>query len=122
MDTLKHTLNNIVAFRDTRDWQQFHTPQNLAAALSIEASELQEAMLWMTDAEANQFVSSPAGRDKVCREIADVLIFALLFCHKIGIDPIKAIQEKLAENSTKYPSELARGKATKYTDLKPNSD
>jgi NTP pyrophosphatase (non-canonical NTP hydrolase) len=104
-------------FRDDRDWAQFHTPKNLAAALSIEAAELQETMLWKTDAEISEMRSVAGGRDKLAQEVADVLIFAVLFCEATGIDAAQAIRDKLATNAAKYPVEKARGRATKYTEL-----
>lgn len=120
MDSLDETLKNLVLFRDEREWERFHTPRNLAAALAIEVSELQEALLWKSDEEVTSFLASDPGRRDTQREIADVLIYALLLCHGAGIDPILAIGEKLAENAAKYPVELSRGQAVKYTRLRPN--
>ena len=96
---LPSLLSEIIAFRDERDWAQFHTPRNLAAALTIEAGELQEEMLWKTDAEVAELAASAAGHGSLSDEIADVMIFALLFCHSAGIDPGEAIQRKLAKNA-----------------------
>jgi NTP pyrophosphatase (non-canonical NTP hydrolase) len=120
VDSLDETLKNLVLFRDEREWERFHTPRNLAAALAIEVSELQEALLWKSDEEVTSFLASDPGRRDTQREIADVLIYALLLCHGAGIDPILAIGEKLAENAAKYPVELSRGQAVKYTRLRPN--
>jgi hypothetical protein len=92
-------------------------PRNLAAAIAIEAGELQEALLWQSDAEVGKFLGNSAGRKTVERELADIFIFSLLFCHDLGIDPIEAVQSKLAENAAKYPAELSRGSAAKYTEL-----
>ena len=103
----------IVRFRDQRDWAQFHTPKNLAAAIAIEAAELQEVLLWKTDSETAALPA--AAHDNIAREIADVLIYALLFCHDMGVDPAAAISSKLAENEIKYPIELAKGNADKYS-------
>jgi dCTP diphosphatase len=83
-----------------------------------EASELQEKMLWKTDDEVRQFIAKSDGKMEIALEIADVLIWALLFCHTTGIDPISAIREKLEENAKKYPEDLARGNAAKYTKLR----
>ena len=117
MDSLNDTLQAILAFRDDRDWSQFHTPRNLAAALTIEASELQETMLWKGEDEVRALLSEPRTKSQVQREIADVLIYALLLCHATGVDPINAVEEKLRENATKYPVHLAKGRATKYSGL-----
>ena len=110
-------IEEILAFRDERDWAQFHSPKNLAAALAIEAAELQELMLWKTEAEVSEFATSKPGHGKLSDEIADVLIFALLFCEAAGIDPEAAIRRKLEKNAEKYPADKAKGSAKKYTDL-----
>ena len=107
----------IIAFRDERDWAQFHTPRNLAAALTIEASELQEVMLWKNAEEVAELVSSKPGHGKLSDEIADVLIYALSFCAAAGIDPEAAIRVKLEKNTEKYPVDKSKGSAKKYTDL-----
>ena len=104
-------------FRDDRDWAQFHTPKNLAAATAIEAAELQERFLWKTDAEVDQDLVDAAKRAGVADEIADVVMFAMLLADRLGIDLAEAITAKLATNEVKYPVKLARGNARKYTDL-----
>jgi NTP pyrophosphatase (non-canonical NTP hydrolase) len=118
MHELQDLLQKIVGFRDQRNWKQFHSPRNLAAALAIEAGELQETMLWKTDHEVTELLETAEGRTSIAREIADVLIYSLLLCDATGIDPMTAIGEKLVENERKYPAELSRGKASKYTHLK----
>jgi len=110
-------IDAIVAFRDERDWAQFHTPKNLAAALAIEAAELQELMLWKTEAEVAEFVTAKAEHGKLSDEVADVLIYALLFCEASGIDPAAAVRFKLRKNAEKYPVHLAKGRADKYDRL-----
>lgn len=117
MDDLKTILTEIIQFRDARDWAQFHTPRQLATALGIEVAELQEIMLWKSDAQTSDLLCSPEGHSAASHELADVLIYALLFAHMVGIDPTTAIRTKLAENARKYPVEKARGNATKYSDL-----
>jgi NTP pyrophosphatase (non-canonical NTP hydrolase) len=107
---MQELINEIVRFRDARDWAQFHTPRNLAMALSVEAGELLERFLWTEDGDE----ADPEGSRE---EIADVLIFALLFCHELGIDPAEVVREKLAVNEEKYPVELARGRAVKWDEL-----
>ena len=104
-------------FRDDRDWAQFHTPKNLAAATAIEAAELQERFLWKTDTEVDQDLADAAKRAGVGEEIADVVMFAMLLADRLGIDLAEAITAKLAANERKYPVELARGNARKYTEL-----
>jgi NTP pyrophosphatase (non-canonical NTP hydrolase) len=105
-------------FRDARDWSQFHTPKNLAAAIAIEAAELQERFLWKTDKEIERDLKDRAKRDAVVEEVADILLFALLLADRLEIDVGKAIADKLAANEQKYPVALARGNARKYTELR----
>lgn len=116
-NSLDDLTREILRFRDERDWAQFHTPRQLAAAIAIEAAELQEVLLWKSDAEVSQSVRTGDGAGRLRREIADVLIYALLMADAVGIDPWVAIREKLAENALKYPVDRAKGRATKYTDL-----
>jgi NTP pyrophosphatase (non-canonical NTP hydrolase) len=117
VDSITETVAAIVAFRDERDWAQFHTPRNLAAALAIEAAELQELLLWKSDQEIDAVLAESKGRNKLQEELGDVLIFTLLLSHSCGIDPLKAVQQKLRVNAAKYPVEKARGISTKYTEL-----
>ncbi len=106
MSDIADLQKEALAFRDARDWAQFHNAKDLAAGLSIEASELLECFLWK-DAKA----ADPA---KVREEIADVLVYALLLAHEAKIDLPSAIREKLAKNAVKYPIEKAKGRADKY--------
>jgi NTP pyrophosphatase (non-canonical NTP hydrolase) len=98
-----------LAFRDARDWAQFHNAKDLAAGLSIEASELLECFLWK-DAKS----ADPA---KIREELADVLVYALLLAHETKIDLPSAIREKLARNALKYPVDKSKGRADKYDQL-----
>lgn len=107
---MRALTEEIVRFRDAREWAQFHTPRNLAMALSVESGELLERFLWTADGDEPDLERSK-------EEIADVLIYALLFCHELGIDPAEAVTEKLTMNAEKYPVELSRGKATKWDEL-----
>jgi len=116
-DSLSALVLEVLRFRDERDWAQFHTPRQLAAALAIEAAELQEILLWKSDAEVRDLLSTPAGVERLAHEIADVLIFALLMADACRVDPTAAIREKLLDNATKYPINKSKGRATKYTDL-----
>jgi NTP pyrophosphatase (non-canonical NTP hydrolase) len=105
-------------FRDAREWSQFHTPKNLAAAIAIEAAELQERFLWKTDKQIDREVQAGPKRDAVAEEIADILLFALLLADRLDIDVGTAITTKLAANELKYPVALARGNARKYTEFR----
>jgi len=106
MSDIADLQKEALAFRDARDWAQFHNAKDLAAGLSIEAGELLECFLWK-DAKS----ADPA---KVREEIADVLVYALLLAHEAKIDLPSAIREKLAKNALKYPVEKAKGRAEKY--------
>lgn len=103
----KEVLAQLRAFVDARDWAQFHTPENLAKSISIEAAELLEAYQWNSEAELEQ----------VKQELADVLTYAYLLADKLGLDPEVIIAEKLKITEEKYPVEKARGISAKYDQL-----
>jgi NTP pyrophosphatase (non-canonical NTP hydrolase) len=107
----------LLAFRNAREWKQFHTPRQLAAALAIEASELQQTMLWKTDTEVEVALGNTDFMVEVGDELADVLSFTLLLAHDLGLDPAKLIEAKLKKNEERYPVEKSRGRSTKYTTL-----
>lgn len=117
IETISDALDAVVAFRDRRDWSQYHTPRHLSTAISIEAGELQESLLWKTDEEVGEMLQDPESRETVADEVGDILILAFLFCHETGIDPLESVQRKLAKNADKYPVEKARGRSEKYSDL-----
>ena len=114
---IKDLIRRILRFRDARDWGQFHTPRNLAAALSVEVAELQELMLWKSDSQTLELAHSEKGSKRFAEEIADVLIYTLLLAHEVGIDAGDAVRKKLVQNAAKYPVSLARGNALKYSEL-----
>lgn len=104
---IDETLEELRAFVAERDWQQFHTPENLAKSVSIEAAELLECFQWQATPE----------REEVAKELADVLTYCLLLADKLGLDPLEIIENKLAETKAKYPVDKARGSSTKYDRL-----
>jgi NTP pyrophosphatase (non-canonical NTP hydrolase) len=108
-DALDRIVEKLREFVAERDWGQFHNAKDLSAAISIEASELLEHFLW-TDADK-------VTRQQVAHEIADVLIYCLMLCDKLGIDVYDAIEKKIEENALKYPVAKARGKMTKWDKL-----
>lgn len=112
MSEFKRLTNMVIAFRDERDWQQFHNPKDLALSLSLEASELLEIFQWKTSEEA-------VGKnlDNMKEELADILMYALLFANETGIDLVKAIEQKIQKNNEKYPVEKAYGSNAKYTEF-----
>ncbi|MCK9548460.1 MAG: hypothetical protein M0Q37_08120 [Sphaerochaeta sp.] len=105
-------ISSILAFRDERDWRQFHTPKDLAISITLEASELLECFQW----SAGDLV---VGEHKAAmeEELADILIYAVSFADAIGSDIPTIIREKLAKNGAKYPVEKAWGTAAKYSDF-----
>ena len=117
VDRSQEMLNALLAFRDARDWKQFHTPRQLAAALAIEGGELQQAMLWKTDAEVEAELADGTLRGELGDEIADVLSFALLLAHDLGFDPAELVAAKLAKNERRYPVAKSRGRSAKYDKL-----
>lgn len=113
--SLTQLRDNLRSFAAERDWEQFHTPKNLAAALIVEAAELLEHFQWLTPQQSTQLDS--ASKHKVAQEIADVLIYLTRLADVLGVDPLQAAQQKLALNAAKYPVENSRGNSIKYTDL-----
>lgn len=112
MEEIKEIINEIVRFRNERDWEQFHDTKNLAIALSIEAAELNELFLWKTIEESEQ-----VDKEKVKDELADILVYALLIAHRRGFDVKEIIRNKMVKNASKYPVNKAKGNAKKYNDL-----
>jgi dCTP diphosphatase len=115
MDDLRALRDRLDRFVAERDWDQFHTPKNLAMALIAEAAELLEHFQWLTPEESRALPETV--RAEVELEIADVLLFLLRLCDKLDIDPLQAATKKLDLNARKYPVDKARGRATKYDKL-----
>ena len=105
---MKETMERIKKFRDDRDWQQFHTPSNLAKAISIEAGELLEEFLWDND---------NFNLKNVKEELADVMIYCIHMANALDVNIEDIINMKMDKNELKYPVEKAKGKSTKYTEL-----
>lgn len=112
MDKYKKVIEELVKFRNDRDWQQFHDSKNLALALSIEASELNELFLWKKDDEVEQ-----VNKDKLKEELADVLSYSFLLAEKHSLDIFDIVLEKIKKNNEKYPVNKAKGTAKKYNEL-----
>ena len=102
----------ILAFRDERDWHQFHSPKDLAEAIAIEAAELLELFLWKDGEHSRTAVSEAT--DRVSEEVADILIFLVYLCEEAGISLLDAVEHKLRVNDSKYPAERSRGRSDKY--------
>lgn len=110
--SLNSLIEKLVAFRDARDWKQFHNPKDLAAALSIEAAELQELFLWKHPDALD--LESPEKKERIEEEVADIASFLLLLCNELEIDLADALQRKIEKNAAKYPAEKVRGSSKKY--------
>ena len=109
----EETIQRVLKFRDDRDWRQFHNPKDLAISMSLEAAELLEIFQWSgTELECREKV------DKVREELADVLSYCILMADVYGLDLDEIMSAKVDKNEAKYPVELARGSAAKYTELK----
>jgi NTP pyrophosphatase (non-canonical NTP hydrolase) len=115
MFDINQLTEKIVQFSEDRDWDQFHTPKELAISISIEANELLECFQWKTDNDVVNF--SEEQWSSVEEEIADVMNYLLLLSYKLGIDPIKAVEKKMIINGEKYPVEKAKGNAKKYIEF-----
>ena len=112
---LEELRERLRAFAAARDWDQFHSPKNLAMALAAEAGELLEVFQWLTEEQSLRL--APEAQAAASEEIADVLLYLVRLADRLGIDPFEAARAKLAKNDAKYPVEKARGHARKYTKL-----
>jgi NTP pyrophosphatase (non-canonical NTP hydrolase) len=112
LDALREQLRR---FADARDWGQFHSPKNLAMALSVESAELLEHFQWLSEDQSRNLPAER--RAEVAQELADVLLYLVQLADRLGIDLLNAAQQKLALNELKYPAEKARGKNLKYDEL-----
>lgn len=114
-DSLQSLSDRLVLFAEARDWGQFHSPKNLASALTVEAAELLEHFQWMTEESSRALPDEK--RAEVASEVADVLLYLIQLSTVLGIDPVVAAQEKLALNEQRYPIDVARGNSKKYTEF-----
>lgn len=113
-DSLQDLRGRLQAFVDERDWQQFHSPKNLAMAMIVEAAELVEHFQWMTEQQSLELASDK--KEVVAQEIADTFVYLLRIAEVLEIDIIDAANRKLEINAKKYPAEKARGSNAKYTE------
>ena len=108
----QETINQVLKFRDDRNWKQFHNPKDLAISISLEASELLEIFQWSgTDTVCE------GKEDKIREELADVLCYAILMADRCGLDMDEIVQAKVKRNNEKYPVEKAKDSAKKYDEL-----
>lgn len=111
-DDLRKALRE---FASERDWDQFHSPKNLAASLAVEAAEVLEHFQWLTEESSRNLPE--AKKAEVAEELADVFLYLLMISDKLGVDLMTASRAKLFANARKYPVDLARGSSRKYTEL-----
>lgn len=114
-DSLQNLTRQLDQFAAARDWQQFHSPKNLASALIVEAAELLEHFQWATEQQSREL--SAEQRTAVGAEMADVLLYLVQLGNVLGIDPVAAAQAKLKLNETRYPVDRARGSSRKHDEL-----
>lgn len=111
---MKNLIQALREFAEERDWDQFHSPKNLAMALSVEVAEIVECFQWLTEDQSRHL--EPDAMSRINEEIGDVLIYLVRLADKLGIDPIDAARAKIEINRSKYPSELVKGMSKKYTE------
>lgn len=104
-----------MAFRDARDWKQFHNPKDVALSLVLEAGEVMEHFQWKNKEEMEKYVTT--NRNEIGEELADVLYWVLLMSHDLKIDVLDALEKKIKINEDKYPVEKSKGNHTKYDKL-----
>ena len=112
--SLENLRDMLRRFASDRDWDQFHSPKNLAIALNVEAAELLEHFQWTPEGRAS---FTPDQRAKVREEMADVLLYLIRLADKLDVDLLAAATDKIQVNAAKYPVEKARGNSKKYTEL-----
>ena len=116
-DSCQALTDEIVAFRDERNWSQFHTLKNLLVSLNLETSELLEFAQWRDDKSLNEYLKNKKNLEAFADECGDILIYLLLICSECGIDLVDAAHIKLGKNRQKYPVEKSFGSSKKYTEL-----
>ena len=115
MPSIEELTKSVVAFRDSRDWKQFHKPKDCAISLMLEAAEVAELFQWKSEEELKDLLTNK--KDKLGDELADVLYWVLLLSNDFGIDLGVAWDRKMAENEAKYPIDKSKGNHKKYTEL-----
>ncbi len=115
VDVLIALRDELRRFAADRDWDQFHSPKNLASALSVEAAELLEPFQWLTEEQSRHLTAEQS--EAVREEMADVLLYLIRLADKLDIDLVAAASDKVVRNAAKYPVEKAMGSSKKYSDL-----
>jgi len=115
MTDLNELIKRIIAFRNARDWKQFHNPKDVALSLVLEAAEVMEHFQWKSKEEMEKYIVT--NKSDIGEELADVLYWVLLMSADLNIDILNALEEKIKKNEEKYPVEKSKGRHTKYTKL-----
>ncbi|MEI7866349.1 MAG: nucleotide pyrophosphohydrolase [Candidatus Methylumidiphilus sp.] len=111
---IKSVQKRLREFAQEREWEQFHSPKNIATALAVEAAELLEPFQWLKEEESRRLAENPTDYARVEEEIADVMIYLLRLADLLEINLDQAVEEKIRKNAEKYPVALAKGNAVKY--------
>lgn len=115
LDDFSNLQSRIRRFTEQRDWQQFHSAKNLSMALGVEAAEIMEHFMWLSQSESDTLESGKL--EEVSSELADTFVYLLMLADRLGIDLITTALQKMDVNERKYPVEKARGSNKKYTEL-----
>ena len=115
--SLRQLTDELLRFRDERNWAQFHTLRNLIVSLNLEASELLELTQWKGDPEIDTMLRDDDRMEALRDECADILLYLLLIAEKSRFDLVQAAERKLEKNALKYPVDKCRGSSAKYTEL-----
>lgn len=115
MADIKQLTEKIIAFRDDRDWKQFHNPKDMALSMVLEAGEVMEHFQWKNQEEIEKYIKTH--KNEIGEELADVLYWVLLMSRDLDIDILDALSKKMVKNEKKYPINKAKGRADKYDKL-----
>ena len=115
MKNINDLTKRIIAFREARDWRQFHNPKDVALSLVLEATEVMEHFQWKNKEEMEKYIKT--NKADIGEELADVLYWVLLMSHDLKIDVLDALEKKIIKNEEKYPVEKAKGRHVKYDKL-----
>ena len=118
VSTINILKQEVQAFIDERDWQQFHSPKNIAMSIAIESAELMELFQWDTTEQSNDALRNEELRNEIKHELADIFSYVLDMAHVLHIDISESLMDKLQKNREKYPIELCKGRSVKYTKLR----
>lgn len=113
MSDIKRLTHDITAFRDKREWMQFHNPKDDALSLVLEASEVLEHFQWKNGKELEKYCNEH--KADIAEELSDVLFWVLMMSDEMGIDIVKEFDRKMVKNGKKYPEKLSKGKSNKWT-------